>query len=308
MASREKKYWWVNQNQTFRHEKKLKCLWAPYLNKLNRKEFYWETMDELNVNDIVFSYLRGKIVSYNLVKKTAYRSRRPKEFRNPNQPWKYDGRRVDAIYNMLDEPIEVGKFAKKLKPFLPEIYSPYNIKTLGGNEGYLYAIGPEVAEIFFQEIKNKTDLNLDENIAISEERDIDDNSTGGYKTAQTKVRVGHNKFVKRVKNIWRNKCCITGIKEQGLLTASHIKPWRYSDKKEKVDSNNGLLLSPSYNATFDKNYISFSDNGKLLISNIIKANELKKIGINVNVGINGLTKKHKKYLTFHRDNLGHKYK
>jgi len=308
MNPKGKRYWWVNQNQSFKHEKNLKCLWAPYTNKAGNKVFHWETMAELKEGDIVFSYYKSKIISFNTVKKKAYHSSRPKEFTDPSKPWKNTGRRVDVIYNLLDEPIVVKNLANKLEPFLPDIYSPYNIRKRGGNEGYLYEIRLEVAEIFFQEIKNKTDYNLDETIAVSEERNIEDDSTGGDKKSQTKVRVGHTKFVKRVKDKWRNKCCITGIKEQGLLTASHIKPWRHSDKKEKVDPNNGLLLSPSYNAAFDKNYISFSDSGKLLFSNKMNVSELKKIGINLNVKIKGLTEKHKKYLTFHRDNLGHQYR
>ena len=64
----------------------------------------------------------------------------------------------------------------------------------------------------------------------------------------------------------------------------------------------------NHHASFDKNYISFSDSGKLLVSNKINVSELKKIGINLNVKIKGLTEKHKKYLTFHRDNLGHQYR
>ena len=52
--------------------------------------------------------------------------------------------------------------------------------------------------------------------------------------AQTKIRVGQTKFRNKLIKFWNNKCCITNFSKE-MLTASHIKPWRHSNKKEKVE-------------------------------------------------------------------------
>ena len=302
-----KRYWWVNQGRTFKLASQLQCIWAPFTTKTNKKIFHWENMDQVKLDDVVFSYFKGHIVSYNIVKKTSYRAERPFQDQQPDAPWKNIGRRIDLIYNILEQPININKINNKLKPFLSISYSPYDVAHNKANQGYLFEIPIQASEILFQEIKNISDDSLENNIAISENTNIEDNSTGENRHAQTKIRVGQTKFRNKLIKFWNNKCCITNFSKE-MLTASHIKPWRHSNKKEKVDVYNGLLLSPSYNAAFDLNFISFDDNGKLLISSKISSLELAKIGIDPNVKIKGIKDQHKKYLKFHRESLGHKYK
>ncbi len=50
------------------------------------------------------------------------------------------------------------------------------------------------------------------------------------------------------------------------LVASHLKPFILSNKKEAYDSDNGLLLSRNMDILLDLGYISFEDNGKILLS------------------------------------------
>jgi transposase len=50
------------------------------------------------------------------------------------------------------------------------------------------------------------------------------------------------------------------------LRASHIRPWRDSDNEARLDGENGLLLTPTIDHLFDRGFISFEDDGRLLIS------------------------------------------
>lgn len=50
------------------------------------------------------------------------------------------------------------------------------------------------------------------------------------------------------------------------LIASHIKPFKKSNPSEQYDKNNGLLLSRGMDALFDKGYISFNDDGTIILS------------------------------------------
>lgn len=74
-------------------------------------------------------------------------------------------------------------------------------------------------------------------------------------------------------------CPITMINEESLLIASHIKPWAVSDKKERVDPNNGFILSPLYDRLFDRGYITFTDDKRVNVSNWLSRQVKERIGI-----------------------------
>ncbi|MBH8609427.1 HNH endonuclease [Thermoactinomyces sp. CICC 10521] len=116
-----------------------------------------------------------------------------------------------------------------------------------------------------------------------------------------KVRIGHGEFKKRLKEL-DCSCKICGLKEEALLIASHIKPWSQSSSKERLDVFNGFLLCPSHDALFDKGYISFDDDGKILISKLLNVESYKLLNINTETKIN-ILKGHKRYLHWHRMNV-----
>jgi predicted restriction endonuclease len=58
---------------------------------------------------------------------------------------------------------------------------------------------------------------------------------------------------------------LTGIDEPELLRASHIIPWnRCESDTERVNPENGLLLSALWDAAFDRGLVSFADDGRVL--------------------------------------------
>jgi predicted restriction endonuclease len=61
--------------------------------------------------------------------------------------------------------------------------------------------------------------------------------------------------------------CGRNIRE--LLVASHVKPWKDSDDKERLDFYNSLLLCPAHNVAYDGVYISFDNNGVIVLSNLL---------------------------------------
>lgn len=77
-------------------------------------------------------------------------------------------------------------------------------------------------------------------------------------------------------------CPITMINEESLLIASHIKPWAVSDSVERIDPNNGFILSPLYDKLFDRGYITFSDDKRVSISNWLSRQVKDRIGIKEN--------------------------
>ena len=63
------------------------------------------------------------------------------------------------------------------------------------------------------------------------------------------------------------------VSDPKFLIASHIKPWACSESGEKLDIDNGLLLCPNHDALFDSGYISFDENGVIMISEHLKRDD-----------------------------------
>jgi putative restriction endonuclease len=87
------------------------------------------------------------------------------------------------------------------------------------------------------------------------------------KTEQEQIvvsRLGQGNFRRNVIRLW-GSCSVTGLQNVSLLHASHIKPWKDSNNDERLSPYNGFLLIPDYDFLFDRGYISFKDNGNVLI-------------------------------------------
>ena len=124
---------------------------------------------------------------------------------------------------------------------------------------------------------------------------------GADKEAIVKVRIGHGKFKKALLRR-QDHCQVCGLDLEGLLIASHIKPWSKSDENEKVDPENGLLLCPNHDALFDKGLISFTDGGDLLLSFVVDPNAKGKLDLNNTLKLS-MSSKRKDYMLWHRENL-----
>lgn len=88
-------------------------------------------------------------------------------------------------------------------------------------------------------------------------------------TANVKIRRGQDYFRNAVLNNFQCKCGITGIRLYELLIASHILPWK-THPEERLNVRNGICLSRLHDAAFDKGFITFDDNLKLILSKAIK--------------------------------------
>ncbi len=94
------------------------------------------------------------------------------------------------------------------------------------------------------------------------------------KESLIRARYGHGAFRQHVEEI-EGGCRLTGLLDRRHVIASHIKPWRESDDREKLDGFNGLLFSPHVGQLFDRGYISFSDDGQLKVSRHLNPRVLK---------------------------------
>jgi HNH endonuclease len=98
-------------------------------------------------------------------------------------------------------------------------------------------------------------------------------------------------------------CRVTGVMDRRHLRASHIKPWRHCSDAEMLDGQNGLLLAPHVEHLFDQGYISFADDGKLLVSQQLNRVVLKRWGIAVPMQVAPFRAEQQLYLAWHRERV-----
>jgi putative restriction endonuclease len=93
-----------------------------------------------------------------------------------------------------------------------------------------------------------------------------------------RARKGQGIFKDRVGEI-ETRCRITGVENRTHLIASHCKPWRDATNEERLDGQNGLLLTPSINHLLDRGFIGFEDSGRLIVSPVAHRPSLERMGI-----------------------------
>jgi hypothetical protein len=91
--------------------------------------------------------------------------------------------------------------------------------------------------------------------------------------ALVNARVGQGKFGLAVRELWKHRCAVTGASTKAALEASHIQSWADSNDAQRLDPNNGLLLTANLHKLFDACLISFDDSGKLLVSSKLSQSE-----------------------------------
>lgn len=304
-------YWWVNQNQTYKHEVGGGYMWSPKTNTNGGKNHFYINMTLVNPGDIVYSFCNTYIKAIGVVTNKAISSIKPDEFGNAGLNWNNDGWFVEVDFQELENLIKPSLHMDLILPTLPEKYSPLQSNG-NGNQVYLCNVPLNMAKVL-NDLLNFDIVKLVQETKITEIDDSDENIveqalqnrndiTETEKQQLIKARRGQGMFRSRVSLIEKN-CRITGISNKKYLRASHIKPWSKSTDYEKLDGNNGLMLSPHIDFLFDKGLISFTNDGHLLLSKNLDLNilHLWKIDIDFNVGYFNTIQS--SYLEYHRSNI-----
>ena len=111
---------------------------------------------------------------------------------------------------------------------------------------------------------------------------------------------GQGYYRQQIIEKWGGTCPVTKSNMKNILISSHIVSWSESNNNERLDPENGILLSPNIDSLFDKHLISFSNDGQILISNKIDNLNRKSLNINEDIKIpisDGMIK----YLERHRN-------
>lgn len=101
-------------------------------------------------------------------------------------------------------------------------------------------------------------------------------------------------------------CYVENLKYP-VLIASHIKPYIDCNESEQFDKDNGLLLSKSIDQLFDQGWISFKDDGSIILNENLDE-KLKEVLATKSINRQILNEKRLHYLDYHRMNVFNKSK
>lgn len=316
------RYWWVNQNQTFRHEIQGGYLWSPKRKTNGHRNPFYDFMREVAPGDVVFSFAESRILAIGIVASNAYEAPKPAEFGQAGAYWHMIGWRVDVRFVRLQLPIRPSQHMDVLGPRLPDRYAPLTPAGAGLQSVYLTLLpepfafalvdllGAE-AHAILKHHRAASDVPLQPAVGLVEWeeyelRRVQDDTTVPVteRAAIVLARRGQGLFKDRVQQIER-ACRITGVDRIEHLRASHCKPWRDATNEERLDGENGLLLTPNVDHLFDRGFIGFDDNGDLLVSPVAHVASLNRMGVDQtrskNVG--RFSEGQRAYLEFHRENV-----
>lgn len=266
-------HWWVNQNQTYKHEVRGGYMWSPKTNANGARNPFYDNMTKVRPGDIVFSFYDTAISAIGVVAGDCETAPKPTEFGSAGEYWQDVGWYVPVEFIELRAPIRPKAHMDVIGPTLPDKYSPLQDNGNGNQAVYLTHVPDGMAKALRALLAGQVEaIQADSSVgadfeASAEERKIrDDKTIQETERAQLiKARVGQGLFRSRVE-LLEPACRLTGVTEKRLLRASHIKPWAKSTNAEKLDGANGLLLAPHVDLLFDKGLISFEDDGHLIIS------------------------------------------
>src|SRR3954463_13350180 len=140
------RYWWVNQNQTYRHEIQGGYLWSPKRNANGARNPFYEFMREVAPGDLVFSFVDTRIAAIGTVTSYCYESPKPAEFGQVGFYWEAVGWRVRVNFMRLLNAIRPKDHIDILRPLLPSRYSPLQTSGNGIQSVYLTEVPRSLAE------------------------------------------------------------------------------------------------------------------------------------------------------------------
>ena len=314
------RYWWVNQNQTYKHEVAGGYLWSPKTKKNGARNPFYETMREVAPGDIVFSFKDTRIQAIGIAGSYCWESPKPVEFGAAGANWENVGWKIQVSFTPLRHKIRPKDQIDILRPLLPVKYSPLRHTTGDGNEAvYLTGVNDDLAAMLVYLVGSEATA-LVQHAQLAAPVVVDDIEDWERRIEQTvrldttlaeterlaivRARIGQGLFKDRVRQI-ETRCRITGVENQTHLVASHCKPWRDATNEQRINGENGLLLTPSIDHLFDRGFIGFENNGELIVSPVAHRPSLQQMGIETErvVNVGGFTEGQKEFLGFHRESI-----
>ncbi|WP_292449460.1 HNH endonuclease [Methylibium sp.] len=297
-------------------------LWSPKRKANQAQNPFYDFVREVAQGDVVFSFANTVIRAIGIAASNAYEAPKPLEFGQAGAYWDMIGWRLDVRFSELRLPIKPSRHMSVLAPLLPDRYAPLRLNGAGLQNVYLTSLPQRLAAALIDLLGAEArDLVLGYRVAEEvpfptaiglvewEEHELsrvrsDDTMPETERQSVVLARRGQGIFKQRVMRI-EHAYRITGVSREEHLRASHCKPWRDATNEERLDGENGLLLTPNIDHLFDRGFIGFEDGGGLIVSPVANRQSMLRMGIDPHRALNvgGFAIGQRRYLKFHRANV-----
>lgn len=275
--------WWVNHNSSSRKELNDGYIMSPQKESDGKKNQTYLNLKKAKPGDTVYSFADSVIGAVGVIASTYEDCLAPKESKEIT--YSVPGWKVEVEWIQLAKPLSPRSKIQLIAPLLPKKYMPLLQNGKGNQKCYLAAISEDLdavlrglliqegnvevnsllnelsAEVIRDYTRASSQIELPNGTYVNpSEDDVDDTEASQL----IKARKGQGKFRSRVIEV-EGRCRVTGLDAPELLIASHIKPWSVSTNAERLDGNNGLLLSPHVDKLFDKGLVTFESDGRLVV-------------------------------------------
>ncbi|MGY3856143.1 HNH endonuclease [Aeromonas intestinalis] len=261
--------------------------------------------------DVVISYAGGLIKAIGLVAAPCSEKSKPSEFGSAGDSWSDTGWEVLIDWELLEKPIRPKDHLALIAPLLPSKNSPLQPNGNGNQSCYLAGIGNELGSLLLS-LANHVNPSFTDAVEQHQAELEGDAIEAAIKASTlevteklqlSKARIGQGLFRTRLEQI-EPACRVTGVTNKALLIASHIKPWaQCKENADRLNGNNGLLLSPHIDKLFDRGWITFTDSGDLLCAEPCIEQALLQWGVELPLNVGPFSPKQAAFLKYHRDEI-----
>lgn len=306
------RYWWANHRARFREELDGGYLWSAKREPKGAGHAGTDNLAEALPGDVVFSFAEGKVGAIGVVTDRVRSAHPGAAAGAPQRASMRAGWLLPVRFEMLATPLVPRHHMMQLKAVLPARRAPLRASGDRNASVYLAAVPASMLAVLKELLGGQLEK-IEEQIAIEtdgglgdaaiEERIWQRTDLGPHDKRQlVSARTGQGVFRENVERI-EKLCRVTGVPDRRHLRASHIKPWKLADDREKLDGFNGLLLSPHIEHLFSRGHISFADDGQLLLSRHLNPTVAQAWGLDQTHPPRSFRPEQRAYLEFHRQHV-----
>ena len=277
--------WWVNQSQKRCHELDAGYLWSDRAG-----------VAAAQPGEVVFVHSGGSIIMLGLVAGAPFAARSVVAGAKRGAKGRLDGWRLPVHFAELVQPLRPKEHLTAFKAVLPARQSPLRATGDANSTVYLTRIDARFSALLQRLLGGQVEELLRVAPALGSAERADDVAAhalrarldldAGSRRRLLEARRGQGVYRENVGR-YEQACRLSGLLDRRHLRARHIKPWRDSNDREKLDGCNGLLLSPHFDQLFERGLISFGDDGELQVARQLNPAVLLAWGIELprNVGV-----------------------
>jgi len=288
-------FWWVNHSKSYKKELGGGYIWCPQVHPGDVQRIPWLNVAKVRAGDVIISYAEQHVRAVGIATTQAFTSEPKPGY--AEMGWNKPGWEVTVQWERLPIGFSLKPYVETVREFLASKNAP--LKANGEAQmAYLSAISDAFGTWLLRNV------GANEALLVGTAVEVELAAMHIPETQKMRLhqaRVGQGAYRRDVLLI-EPQCRLTAVADPNFLIASHIKPWKDCSNEERLDGHNGLMLAPHVDRLFDKGWISFTNDGDLMVQP--KAlDTVRAWGLPAEVNVGVFSPRKAPYLAFHRERI-----